>query len=50
MENFPEWQEKLRSSLKQVGLEEAAVNELYVALGVATFMQNRHEDELNLTF
>ena len=50
LENFPEWREKLRVALEQVGWVEAEVKGLQVAFGDANVTQNRHEDELKLIF
>ena len=50
LENFPEWREKLRVALAQIGWVEAAVKGLQVAFGDANVTQNRHEDELTLIF
>ena len=50
MENFDEWQEKIRLVLEQVGWSEAAVKDLRFALVDANFTHNRHVDELTLIF
>ena len=50
LEKLPEWREKLRMALEQVGWAEAAVRDLQVALGDANSTQQKHEDELTLIY
>ena len=45
LEKLPEWWEKLRMALAQVGWAEAAGRGLQVALGYANSTQQKHEDE-----
>ena len=46
LENFPEWQEKLKVELEQVGWEKEMVRDLQAALGNDSSIHNRHEDKL----
>ena len=50
LEKLPEWQEKLRMALEQVGWAEAVVRDLQVALGDAKSTQQKQEDELILIY
>ena len=50
LENFPDWREKLRMVLEQLGWADAAVRDLQVALGDANFTQKKHEGKLTLIF
>ena len=45
LENFLEWQERLKMALEQVVWAEAVVKDTTVALGDANFTQKNHEDE-----
>ena len=50
LENLPEWREKLRMELDQVGWAKAEGRDLQVALGHDNSTQQNHEDELTLIF
>ena len=50
LENLPEWREKLRMALEEVGGGEASVRDIQVALGDVNYKQQNNEDELKLIF